>query len=360
MIDLAGHTAGPPSRTGFSPFEPAFELANTLQIACDRVISIESLTRNPGLGNRATHHEVRQRKNPLHFSPPRSSPLLNLSSIPSPPTPTQPVSAIMSTDSSNPEYPHEPGSFNRVKRLTDRARYDQNSVFEILDAGIVAHVGFIVDGRCMVIPMAYGRVGDVVYIHGYVSGRLLKNLSANPATTLNVTLVDGLVFALGSFHNSMNYRSVNVFGDAEVVTEEKEKEEGLRAVTDHILKGAVASEQSETVGRAVLDLRPNYNSLPSFIVFRSRSHAGRTVVSRPVHAIELKSTTLLKIPIQTASCKIRTGPPSDDKEDEENEELTSRLWTGVVELETKFVGLTVGGKGRGKDESVEALVGTKR
>lgn len=76
--------------------------------------------------------------------------------------------------SSNPEYSHEPGSINRVKRLTDRARYDQKSVFEILDAGVVAHVGFVVDGRTVVMPMAYGRIGEDIYIHGYVRWVCMK------------------------------------------------------------------------------------------------------------------------------------------------------------------------------------------
>lgn len=87
---------------------------------------------------------------------------------------------------------------------------------------------------------------------------------------------------------------------------------------------------------------------------------GRYDSSRPATSIELKSTTLLKIPISTASCKIRTGPPGDDKEDEEDAELTSRMWTGVIEMETKWTGLMVGGAGKGSDEVVSKLVGQKR
>ncbi|KAI9019090.1 flavin-nucleotide-binding protein, partial [Hyaloraphidium curvatum] len=216
------------------------------------------------------------------------------------------------------EYPHEPGSFNRVRRMPERARYDQESLFAILDAGIVAHVGFVLDGRPMVIPMAYGRLEDKLYIHGYISGRLLKHLSSDPRCTLTVTLVDGLVFALSAFHNSMNYRSAVVHGLASPVTDPAEKEDALRAVTDHVFKG-------------------------------------RYDASRAVTKTELRSTAVLRVEIEAASCKIRTGPPKDDAEDETDEELCGRLWTGVVEVRTEFKGLTPGGAGKGDDAGARGL-----
>lgn len=177
-----------------------------------------------------------------------------------------------------------------LRRLPKRGSFERETVYGILDEGFVCHVGFVVEGQPVVIPTAYGRAGDVLYIHGARASRMQKALATGADVCITVTLVDGLVLARSAFHHSINYRSVVVFGRARVVESEEEKNEALEAFTEHVMPGRWA------------DVRwPN--------------------------AQELAATTVLAIQLSEASAKIRTGPPIDDEED-----YALAVWAGVLPL----------------------------
>ncbi|MEO8043094.1 MAG: pyridoxamine 5'-phosphate oxidase family protein [Acidobacteriota bacterium] len=177
-----------------------------------------------------------------------------------------------------------------VKRLPKRGNYDRDTINSILDEGFICHVGFVLDGQPYVIPTGYARVGDDLYIHGSAASRMLRNLSQGVEVCITVTLIDGLVLARSAFHHSMNYRSVVILGKAELVSDDDEKNRALEALTEHIVPGRWA------------DVR-----WPS--------------------ELELKSTTVLKLAIDEASAKIRTGAPIDDEED-----YSMDVWAGVLPL----------------------------
>jgi nitroimidazol reductase NimA-like FMN-containing flavoprotein (pyridoxamine 5'-phosphate oxidase superfamily) len=180
-----------------------------------------------------------------------------------------------------------PSDASQVRRHPERAAYDAETVHAILDAATIAHVGFVVEGRPFVIPMLYGRVGDVVYLHGSVASRLQRTLPRGVETCLTATIVDGLVLARSAFHHSMNYRSVVVTGLATTVTGD-EKLVGLRAISEHLLPG-------------------------------------RWDESRPPNDVEVRQTSVLRLPIDDASAKRRTGGPLDDEED-----MALPVWAGIL------------------------------
>ncbi|PVU94510.1 hypothetical protein BB561_002498 [Smittium simulii] len=206
------------------------------------------------------------------------------------------------------DYTPSSKSINFINRARERGTYDQESVYRVLDQGLVSHVGFhssknADEGEAwpFVIPMIYGRIEDTVYLHGYMSGRLIKDLGkpTGPRTCITVTHVDGLVVALSSFHNSNNYRSVCVFGNSRLVTDPEEKLKALKAINNHQFKG-----------------QDNWGA------------------AREVNSTELKTTNVIAVKIETASVKQRFGGPSDDKQDLMNEELLSKTWVGVVPIKT--------------------------
>jgi nitroimidazol reductase NimA-like FMN-containing flavoprotein (pyridoxamine 5'-phosphate oxidase superfamily) len=178
----------------------------------------------------------------------------------------------------------------RLKRLPKRGNFDRDTINAILDEGFFCHVGFVVDGQPYVIPTGYGRVGNVLYIHGSAASRMLRHLSEGVNVCVTVRLVDGLVLARSAFHHSMNYRSVMVLGRAEFVDDAEEKNKALEALSEHIIRGRWAEVR-----------RPN--------------------------ELELKTTKVLRLPIEEASAKIRTGDPIDDEEDYE-----MNVWAGVLPL----------------------------
>ena len=180
----------------------------------------------------------------------------------------------------------------QVKRLPKRGHYDRETVYGILDAAFVCHVGFSVDGQPYVIPTNYGRTGDLLYIHGSAASRMLKTLSGGVPVCITVTHVDGLVLARSAFHHSVNYRSVVILGTARLVEEPAEKREALRLFTEHVMKGRWD------------DVR-----LPT--------------------EQELKATTVMAIPLEEVSAKIRTGGPVDDEAD-----YSLPVWAGVLPLAT--------------------------
>ncbi|MES0811248.1 pyridoxamine 5'-phosphate oxidase family protein [Roseibium sp. SCPC15] len=177
-------------------------------------------------------------------------------------------------------------------RQMNRGSYDQSLVHEILDAGLVAHCGFVHEGRPMVIPMAYARIGNKLYIHGASSTRIIKNNKDGVPASLTVTLVDGIVVARSAFHHSMNYRCAIVHGTARLVTNPKEEVDALAAITDHLLPG-------------------------------------RWDECREMLPKEHKATGVLMLEIEHASTKVRTGGPVDDEAD-----LGSEIWAGVVPVVT--------------------------
>jgi len=179
----------------------------------------------------------------------------------------------------------------RVVRLPQRGVYERDAVNQILDEGLLCHVGFVADGQPFVIPMSYGRDGDVLYIHGSPASRMLRNLEQGVPVCITVTLVDGLVLARATFHHSMNYRSAVILGTATLVDDPAEKLSALRAIVEHII--------------------PH-----------------RWDNSRQPNEKELKATSVLRLPINEFSAKVRVGPPVDDAED-----YAFPAWAGVIPLE---------------------------
>eukprot|EP01095_Lingulamoeba_sp_RSL-Kostka_P004070 TRINITY_DN1515_c0_g1_i1.p1 TRINITY_DN1515_c0_g1~~TRINITY_DN1515_c0_g1_i1.p1 ORF type:complete len:254 (+),score=79.04 TRINITY_DN1515_c0_g1_i1:86-763(+) len=187
---------------------------------------------------------------------------------------------------------------NKVKRLPKRGFYDRETIYEILKEPVILNVGFSLDDQPFIIPMGYGRIGDIIYLHTSIASRLAKFLKKNPdeevKACLSATITDGIVIARSLFHHSLNYRSVCLFGSLRLVTDEDEWNEGLKAIVEQMVPG-------------------------------------RWDDSREPNATEIKSTAVLALEIESGSAKIRTGPPGDDKKDIENENNT--WWAGVINLE---------------------------
>ncbi|MGA3175774.1 MAG: pyridoxamine 5'-phosphate oxidase family protein [Candidatus Acidiferrum sp.] len=185
-----------------------------------------------------------------------------------------------------------PTERTQVKRLPKRGKYDRETVYAILDAGFVCHVGFNADGQPYVIPTNYGRAGDTLYLHGSAASRMLRTLSGGVPVCVTVTHVDGLVLARSAFHHSVNYRSVVILGTARLVEDPAEKMAALRIFTEHVLKGRWDD------------------------------------VRQPTEQ-ELKATMVLALPLEEVSAKVRTGGPVDDEAD-----YALPVWAGVLPLET--------------------------
>src|SRR5580658_849219 len=184
-----------------------------------------------------------------------------------------------------------PTSRTRILREPQRAVYDRDAVNQILDEAFLCHVGFAVDGQPFVIPTSYGRNGDMLYIHGSAASRMLRNLDQGIPVCITVTLLDGLVLARSVFNHSMNYRSVVILGTAMLVDDPAEKLAALRALSEHIIPG-------------------------------------RWDDARQPNEKELKQTSVLRLPIDEFSAKVRVGPAVDDEED-----YAFPTWAGVIPLE---------------------------
>src|SRR6266536_1823341 len=190
----------------------------------------------------------------------------------------------------------EPQAFTqrtRVVREPDRGVYDRETAYRILDEAFICHVGFVVDGQPFVIPTSFGRKEDSLSIHGSAASRMLRQMKEYVPVSITVTLLDGLVLARSIFNNSMNYRSLVILGKATLVDDPEEKLAALRVLAEHILPG-------------------------------------RWDDARQPNARELKATSVLRLPIEEFSAKVRTGPPVDDEED-----YSFPTWAGVVPLEMK-------------------------
>lgn len=181
-----------------------------------------------------------------------------------------------------------PGPRVHIRRAADRANYDRETVHAVLDAALVCQVAYVVDGEPRMVPTAIMRRGDHVYLHGNRQSAMIRSLQQGALAAVCVTHVDGLVAARSGFHCSMNYRSVVLYGQAETV--EDDKEALLGAFVDQLIPGH---------GAAV----------------------------RPATAKELNATTLLRISIDEAVAKVRTGGPIDDEAD-----ANLDIWSGVIPL----------------------------
>jgi nitroimidazol reductase NimA-like FMN-containing flavoprotein (pyridoxamine 5'-phosphate oxidase superfamily) len=177
-----------------------------------------------------------------------------------------------------------------VKRHPERGVYDRATIDSILDEALICHLGFVSDGRPFVIPTIHARDGDTLYIHGSPGSRMLRAANEGVDICVTVTLLDGLVLARSVYHHSMNYRSVVVLGRARELTEYDEKLRAMQCVVEHVLPGRWEDAR-----------RPNEG--------------------------EIKGTTILALPLDEASAKIRNGPPTDDDAD-----LELRVWAGVIPL----------------------------
>jgi nitroimidazol reductase NimA-like FMN-containing flavoprotein (pyridoxamine 5'-phosphate oxidase superfamily) len=189
------------------------------------------------------------------------------------------------------------GKRNKARQLREKVSYDKASVHAILDAGLVAHIAVVQDGEPVVVPMLYGHDGETLYLHGARKARIIRMLEGTGTACINVTLLDGLVFARSAFASSMNYRSVTVFGAARLVHELDEKKRALHIISEHVMPGR----------RAELRLS---------------------------HENELKMTGVIAVDIETASAKISDKMPEDEPCD-----IDTPVWGGILPLESRFTTL---------------------
>jgi nitroimidazol reductase NimA-like FMN-containing flavoprotein (pyridoxamine 5'-phosphate oxidase superfamily) len=179
---------------------------------------------------------------------------------------------------------------NKVKRLPERGHYDAATIYPIVDAAMICHVGFVIEGQPFVIPTLYARQDDTILLHGAKGSRLLRHIQLGGEVCITVTLVDGIVLARSVFHHSINYRSAVLFGKGTVIEDEQAKLEAMEAFTERLLPG-------------------------------------RWQDARPPNQVEVKQTTIVAVSIESASAKIRTGPPGDEAED-----IDLPVWAGVLPL----------------------------
>ena len=192
--------------------------------------------------------------------------------------------------------PHEGLKTDRsaVKRLPARGHYDRETIYQILDQNFLCHVAFSMEGRPYIIPTAYGRLEDNIYLHGSVKSRMLQHLATGAEACVCVMQVDGIVLARSLFHSSMNYHSVILYGPGQEVTDYDEKMRAFEVITENIWQGRWNEARHPNDG-------------------------------------EMKATAVIKIPIVEGGAKIRTGPAKDNKEDYELD-----FWAGVVPVQMHY------------------------
>ena len=183
---------------------------------------------------------------------------------------------------------------NQVVRLPERGFYDRETIYPIIDEAIFCHVGFVQDNQPFVIPTLHARQGDNLLLHGATTSRLIKHAQAGNQLCITITLLDGLVLARSVFHHSANYRSVVLFGAGYLIEDYEEKIRAMETFTEKILPG-------------------------------------RWSDARQPNPIELKATSIVAIPIESASAKVRTGGPKDDAED-----YQLPVWAGVLPIKQQI------------------------
>jgi len=180
---------------------------------------------------------------------------------------------------------------NQVRRLPKRADYRKDVIYKIIDEALICHVGFVQEGQPFVIPTIHTRRGDTIYLHGATVSRMIQHVQKGNPMCIEITLLDGIVFARSVFHSSVNYRSVVLFGTGRLVDSDEEKMRALEAMIKHLAPG-------------------------------------RWEEARKPNQKELASTAVVGIQIESASAKIRIGPPADDEED-----YQLPVWAGVLPLQ---------------------------
>ena len=183
---------------------------------------------------------------------------------------------------------------NKVRQLREKAAYDKESVYQVLDAGLVAYVAFVQDESPVVVPMIYGRVNDRIYLHGARKARVIRLLEKTTRACLNVTLLDGIVLARSAFNSSMQYRSVTVFGSPHIIADSDEKLRAMRVISEHTMPG-------------------RWDEL------------------RESHEREVKMTGVIQLDIETASAKI-----SPEGAEDEDEDYEIPIWAGVLPITTSI------------------------
>jgi hypothetical protein len=184
---------------------------------------------------------------------------------------------------------------NTIKRMPNRGHYDTASIYPIIDAALICHVGFVQDGQPYVIPTIHARRDDSLILHGAKASRMLKQIASGEPVCITITHLDGLVLARSVFHSSMNYRSVSIFGHGHLIEDEAEKLAALAVLTEHLMPGRWADARQPT-------------------------------------PLELNATSVVEIAMQSASAKIRTGPPGDDPED-----YALPIWAGVLPIQPQWL-----------------------
>jgi len=192
---------------------------------------------------------------------------------------------------------YEVSKRNKVRQLREKAAYDKKTVHEILDSALLASVGFVQDGQPVVVPMLYGREGEIVYLHGARKARVIRLLESTTTACMNVTHVDALVYARSAFNSSMNYRSATVYGSPRLVDDPDEKLHALRVITECTMPGRWD------------ELREPLEN-------------------------EVKKTGIIALEIESASAKISTGMPDDEDADYE-----IPVWAGILPLKSAFTTL---------------------
>ena len=183
---------------------------------------------------------------------------------------------------------------NKVRQLREKAAYDKKTVHEILDSALLASVGFVEDGQPVVVPMLYGREGEVAFLHGARKARIIRLLESTSTACMNVTHVDALVYARSAFNSSMNYRSATVYGSPRLVEDPDEKLHALRVITECTMPGRWD------------ELREPLEN-------------------------EIKQTGIIALHIESASAKISTGMPDDEDAD-----YDIPIWAGILPLKSEF------------------------
>lgn len=186
---------------------------------------------------------------------------------------------------------------NKVRQLREKAAYDRETVHAVLDAGLVAAVGFVQDGAPVVVPMIYGRAGETIFLHGARKARAIRLLQQTEQACINVTLLDGLVYARSVFNSSMNYRSATVFGTPTLIDGNAEKLQAMRVISEHTMPG-------------------------------------RWDEVRDSHEREVKMTGVIALQIESASAKVASGMPDDEDED-----YDIPIWAGVLPIESRLMDL---------------------
>lgn len=186
---------------------------------------------------------------------------------------------------------------NKVRQLREKATYDKDTVHAILDAALVASAAFVQDGQAVVVPMIYGREDETIYLHGARKARIVRLLEQTERACINVTLVDGIVFARSAFNSSMNYRSATIFGTPRLVDDRDGKLHGMRIISEHTMPGRWD------------ELRDSLEQ-------------------------EIKMTGVIAVDIDAASAKISSGMPEDEDED-----YDIPIWAGVLPLQSALTSL---------------------